>query len=159
MLLSVCSDDAGTAATQDEVPTKTLAATSTEPGTPRDAAIRRGYTAERWSLGGLCRSLYRKLLRWSCANITRFAATIKSIAGAELAAWPFADYVFGCHWDVMTHTLKIRQARFHDCVDSEDAFLDLFQQCPGMNVIPRLTLRNDLQIRRVWLIRGELRLR
>jgi len=42
---------------------------------------------------------------------------LRPISCADVAAWPFAVYVFGCHWDVMSHTLKIRQAGCHDCVD------------------------------------------
>ena len=59
-----------------------------------------------------------------------------SPSSLEMAAWPFADYVFGCDWDVMSDTLKIRRAGFHDCVDSEAAFLRLFQQFRDMKVIP-----------------------
>ena len=61
---------------------------------------------------------------------------LRPIPYADLVAWPFADYVFGCDWDVMTDTLKIRRAGFHDCVDSGEAFLRLFQQFRDMKVIP-----------------------
>ena len=61
---------------------------------------------------------------------------LQPIPYQDMAAWPFADYVFGCDWDVMSDTLKIRRAGFHDCVDSEDAFLRLFQQFRDMKVIP-----------------------
>jgi nucleoside-diphosphate-sugar epimerase len=61
---------------------------------------------------------------------------LQDIPYDELAAWPFADYVFGCDWDVMSDTLKIRRAGFHDCVDSERAFLRLFEKFRDMKVIP-----------------------
>ncbi len=61
---------------------------------------------------------------------------LRPTAYEDIAAWPFGDYVFGCDWDVMTDTLKIRRHGFHDCVDSEDMFLRLFQQFRDMNVIP-----------------------
>lgn len=61
---------------------------------------------------------------------------LQPIPYEDLAAWPFADYVFGCDWDVMSDTLKIRRAGFQDCVDSEEAFLRLFQQFRDMKVIP-----------------------
>ncbi len=54
----------------------------------------------------------------------------------RLAAWPFADYVFGCDWDVMSSTTKARQAGFADVVDSETMFLDLFQRFRDNRVIP-----------------------
>ncbi len=61
---------------------------------------------------------------------------LQKIPYEDMAAWPFADYVFGCDWDVMSDTLKIRRAGFHDCVDSEEAFLRLFQRFRDMKVIP-----------------------
>ncbi len=61
---------------------------------------------------------------------------LQPIPYEDMAAWPFADYVFGCDWDVMSDTLKIRRAGFHDCVDSEEAFLKLFQRFRDMKVIP-----------------------
>lgn len=61
---------------------------------------------------------------------------LRPIPYEDVAAWPFADYVFGCDWDVMSHTLKIRQAGFHDCVDSEQAFLELFGKLREMKIIP-----------------------
>ena len=61
---------------------------------------------------------------------------LQSIPYQDLAAWPFADYCFGCDWDVMTDTLKIRQAGFHDCLDSEQALLRLFQKFRDMRLIP-----------------------
>lgn len=54
----------------------------------------------------------------------------------SLAAWPFADYVFGCDWDVMTSTIKIRKAGFHDCLDSEDAILALLARMRDARTIP-----------------------
>jgi nucleoside-diphosphate-sugar epimerase len=61
---------------------------------------------------------------------------LQAIPYGDVAAWPFADYVFGCDWDVMTDTLKIRQAGFHECVRSDEMFLRMFQQFRDMRVIP-----------------------
>ena len=61
---------------------------------------------------------------------------LRRTAYEDVASWPFGDYVFGCDWDVMTDTLKIRQAGFHDCLDSEQMFLDLFRQFRAMKLIP-----------------------
>ncbi len=61
---------------------------------------------------------------------------LQKIPYHDVAAWPFADYVFGCDWDVMTDTLKIRQAGFHDCVASEEMFLRMFAQFRSMRFIP-----------------------
>lgn len=54
----------------------------------------------------------------------------------DVAAWPFGDYCFGCDWDVMTDTLKIRLAGFHDCVRSNEMFLRIFQEFRDRRVIP-----------------------
>jgi len=61
---------------------------------------------------------------------------LQKIDYQDLVAWPFADYVFGTDWDVMTDTLKIRQTGFHDCVRSEEMFLRIFQEFRDMKVIP-----------------------
>jgi nucleoside-diphosphate-sugar epimerase len=54
----------------------------------------------------------------------------------DVAAWPFADYVFGCDWDVMSDTLKIREAGFHDYVRSPEMFLRLFGKFRELEVLP-----------------------
>lgn len=61
---------------------------------------------------------------------------LKPVSYREIAAWPFADYVFGTDWDVMTDTLKIREAGFHDYVRSDAMFLRLFRQFRELGVIP-----------------------
>jgi nucleoside-diphosphate-sugar epimerase len=61
---------------------------------------------------------------------------LRPIPYEDIAAWPFADYVFGTDWDVMTDTLKIRRHGFHDCVDSEAMFLRLFARFRELRVIP-----------------------
>ena len=55
---------------------------------------------------------------------------------ADVAAWPFADYVFGCDWDVMSDTLKLRAAGFHDYVRSTEMFLRLFARFRELQVLP-----------------------
>ncbi len=54
----------------------------------------------------------------------------------ELVAWPFGDYVFGCDWDVMSDTLKIRRAGFHEGVDSEDMLLRLLAEFRTRRIVP-----------------------
>ncbi len=62
---------------------------------------------------------------------------LEPIPFADVAAWPFGDYVFGCDWDVMSDTLKLRRHGFHDCVDSEEMFLRLFREFQERRLIPR----------------------
>lgn len=61
---------------------------------------------------------------------------LQKIVYEDLVAWPFADYVFGCDWDVMTDTVKIRLAGFHEVVRSEEMFLRMFQEFRNARVIP-----------------------
>lgn len=61
---------------------------------------------------------------------------LQKIPYADIAAWPFVDYVFGTDWDVMTDTLRIRLAGFHDALRSDEMFLRQFAQFREMRVIP-----------------------
>ena len=61
---------------------------------------------------------------------------LKRYAYDELVAWPFADYVFGCDWDVMSDLTKSRQFGFHDVVDSEAMFVRLMRQFRAERIVP-----------------------
>jgi hypothetical protein len=61
---------------------------------------------------------------------------LKPVPYKDIAAWPFADYVFGCDWDVMTDTLKIRFAGFANYMRSDEMFLRLFQKFRELKVLP-----------------------
>ena len=61
---------------------------------------------------------------------------LKSFDYADLAAWPFADYVFGCDWDVMSDTTKSRRFGFHDVVDSEEMFVRLLTRFRTERIVP-----------------------
>jgi nucleoside-diphosphate-sugar epimerase len=54
----------------------------------------------------------------------------------EIAAWPFADYVFGCDWDVMSSVTKSRRYGFHDVVDSEEMFVRLLARFRAERIVP-----------------------
>jgi len=54
----------------------------------------------------------------------------------EIAAWPFADYVFGCDWDVMSNVTKSRRYGFHDVVDSEEMFVRLLRRFRAERIVP-----------------------
>lgn len=54
----------------------------------------------------------------------------------QLVGWPFADYVFGSDWDVMTSTTKARQFGFHDVVDTEDMFCRLLRRFRQEKIVP-----------------------
>lgn len=61
---------------------------------------------------------------------------LQPIPYKDIAAWPFADYVFGTDWDVMTDTLKLRMHGFHDCLRSDEMFIRIFQEFRDRKVIP-----------------------
>jgi nucleoside-diphosphate-sugar epimerase len=54
----------------------------------------------------------------------------------QLAAWPFADYVWGSDWDIMSATTKIRRAGFHDVEDSEDMIVRMLAEFRRMRIVP-----------------------
>ena len=62
--------------------------------------------------------------------------SLEPIPYADLVAWPFGDYVFGCDWDVMSDTLKIRRAGFHEAVDSEEMLLALLTELRQKKIVP-----------------------
>jgi len=61
---------------------------------------------------------------------------LQPIPYEQLAAWAFGDFIFRCDWDVISSTTRIRQAGFHDVVDSTEMFLRLFEQLRAQRVIP-----------------------
>jgi nucleoside-diphosphate-sugar epimerase len=57
-------------------------------------------------------------------------------AYTDLVAWPFGDYVFACDWDIMSDTLKIRQAGFAEGMDSERMLVDLLADYRRQKIVP-----------------------
>ena len=54
----------------------------------------------------------------------------------QLVAWPFADYVFGSDWDVMSDVTKSRLHGFHEVVDSEAMFERLLTRFRKERIVP-----------------------
>jgi len=61
---------------------------------------------------------------------------LQPIPYEQLAAWAFGDFIFRCDWDVISSTTRIRQAGFHEVVDSTEMFLRLFEQLRAQRIIP-----------------------
>ena len=61
---------------------------------------------------------------------------LQSFAFSDLVAWPFADYVFGADWDVMSDVTKSRLHGFHDVVDSEAMFVGLLTKFRKERIVP-----------------------
>jgi nucleoside-diphosphate-sugar epimerase len=54
----------------------------------------------------------------------------------DLAGWSFGDFLFRSGFDNVTSTIKARQHGFADCLDTEDRFIDLFDELAANKVIP-----------------------
>jgi hypothetical protein len=61
---------------------------------------------------------------------------LKPFRYTDLVAWPFADYVFGTYWDVMSDVTKSRRYGFHDVVDSEEMFVRLLRRFREERIVP-----------------------
>jgi hypothetical protein len=56
----------------------------------------------------------------------------------QVAGWQFGDFIFGSGFDNITSTIKARRTGFHDCIDTEDMFSQLFDDLRRKRVIPSL---------------------
>jgi len=54
----------------------------------------------------------------------------------SIVHWPFADYILRTGWDVMASTVKIRQAGFGDCLDTEQMYLNHLAEFQRLRVLP-----------------------
>ena len=55
-------------------------------------------------------------------------------------SWGFVDFIFGHGQRPNPHnmsTIKARKAGFHDCVDTEEMFIELLQEMQERRYIPR----------------------
>ena len=57
----------------------------------------------------------------------------------QVVAWSFGDFIFNSGFDNITSTIKARRAGFHDCIDTEDMFAQLFESLRVKRVIPSLS--------------------
>ena len=61
---------------------------------------------------------------------------LRPVPYEQVASWAFGDFIFRCDWDVISSTTRIRQAGFHDVVDSVDMFRRLFAEFRARRIIP-----------------------
>ncbi len=71
-----------------------------------------------------------------CGHVMTKEHGLKKFAFDQLVAWPFADYVFGTDWDVMSDVTKSRLHGFHDVVDSEAMFEHLLRRFRKEKIVP-----------------------
>jgi hypothetical protein len=63
---------------------------------------------------------------------------LQPIAYDQLVSWPFGDFIFASGFDNISSTIKVRQAGFHACIDTEHMFRQQFEQLRRDKVIPPL---------------------
>jgi nucleoside-diphosphate-sugar epimerase len=54
----------------------------------------------------------------------------------QLAAWPFADYVWSGEWDIISSMTKIRRAGFHEIMDTEESILAMLAGFRQKRIVP-----------------------
>ena len=54
----------------------------------------------------------------------------------QMASWPFADGQFSTGYDLVQSTIKIRQAGFHDCVDTLARYRELLAELRAERYLP-----------------------
>jgi hypothetical protein len=54
----------------------------------------------------------------------------------EVAAWSFADFLFRQDYDVVSSTTKLKQAGFHDVVDTTRMFVDHLARYRDARILP-----------------------
>ncbi len=62
--------------------------------------------------------------------------SLKTNTYDNLVMWPYGDFVFGPNYDHMSSTIKARQFGFHECMDTERMFIELFDYYRREKVIP-----------------------
>lgn len=55
---------------------------------------------------------------------------------AELVNWRFGDMILNSTWDNVSSTIKLRQAGFQDCFDTQERILDLIDDLAQRRVVP-----------------------
>lgn len=61
---------------------------------------------------------------------------LQTTAYEDAANWSFGNYVLGNEWDVMSDTLKARNAGFQDCLDSEVRFVEQLRELRAEKFVP-----------------------
>jgi len=61
---------------------------------------------------------------------------LQPIPYKQLVSWGYGDFAFRQDFDNVSSTIKVRQAGFHDCIDSEAMFSQFFEKLAEMRVLP-----------------------
>lgn len=68
----------------------------------------------------------------------RIVAThgLRPIGYQEIVTWKYGDFVFTPEYDVISSTSKARHYGFHECVDTEEMFVRLWNEMRADRIIP-----------------------
>jgi len=61
---------------------------------------------------------------------------LKSIPYEQIVSWSFGDFIFNSAFDNISSTIKARQHGFHDCIDTEDMFINFFADMRKRRILP-----------------------
>ncbi len=54
----------------------------------------------------------------------------------QIVSWPYGDFVFTPEYDVISSTSKARRYGFHECVDTDEMFVRLWNEMRAERIIP-----------------------
>ncbi|VVE89649.1 SDR family oxidoreductase [Pandoraea bronchicola] len=61
---------------------------------------------------------------------------LRPYAYDEIVSWKFGDLIFKSTFDNVTSTIKARKHGFHDCIDSEEMYLEMLEDLRQQRYIP-----------------------
>ena len=82
-----------------------------------------------------------RLADWMSSKAEAWDAIVKRHGLAprpmdQAVTWAFGDFVWGLERDVVSSTVKIRQAGFHDTIDTEEQLLAHLQRYREAKLLP-----------------------
>ena len=63
---------------------------------------------------------------------------LQAIPYDQMVSWGYGDFAFRQDFDNVSNTVKVRQAGFHDCIDSENMFAAYFAEMQKKRLLPQL---------------------
>ena len=61
---------------------------------------------------------------------------LRPFAYQEIVSWAYGDFVFTPEYDVISSTMKARRYGFHECVDTDEMFVRLWDEMRAERIIP-----------------------
>ena len=61
---------------------------------------------------------------------------LRPYAYKEIVSWAYGDFVFTPEYDVISSTMKARRYGFHECVDTDEMFVRLWNEMRAERIIP-----------------------